>query len=92
MRPKWGKETEDEFEYDWGTIRSGGRVEAIAADYIFFEPGNCMRLSNRSEEVGIALPRGRSDLNASDLHQHQPEIQNDWEARDHGLPDSLHLP
>jgi hypothetical protein len=42
---KRGKETEyeDEFEYeyDWGTIRSGGGVEGESGMY-FFESRNCL--------------------------------------------------
>jgi hypothetical protein len=59
-------EDEDEFEDDWGTSRSGeGRGRFAERHIFYFEPGNCPCLSNRSEEVGIARPRGEAPISQS---------------------------
>jgi hypothetical protein len=49
--PQWGKDSED----DWG---GEGRVEGDRSGLYLFGPGELSSLSNRSEELGIARPRG----------------------------------
>src|ERR1700732_2742338 len=54
-------EDEFEFEYDLGNEKERGGSRAIA-ESVFFEPGICPSLSNRSEKVGIARPKRDSNL------------------------------